>query len=488
MLPNGPSDPAGSASSAGNLASGSEPVSAAAGGGVPATTAPLLESAPSPRLASLGNRLVAQIVDGLVSLGIFVFFGMLVAIPFGGLTESGFQLDGPPALIAIVVVTILVLVYFTLADMLGATFGKLAAGIRVRTVDGGRVPPRAAVIRNLLRLVDGIAIYLVGALFVLFTKRNQRLGDLVAGTLVVRRESGRALRIAGVVGAAAVAVAGITGGILIRPASLEPTTARPTAGTPRYATAITTDERAGTAEKTVFSPNTPQIFVLFTIADVPPNTILRSVWIAENVQGAPPNSLIDEAQLTAGPGVTGGNFSWSRPTNGHPVGSYRVDLYIADQLAHTVRFRVEGATPTLARSSSPTPPQPTSPAQSTSRPAASIARYATARLTDERTGTTEKTVFSPTTPQLFVHFTIADVPPNTTLRSVWVAESVQGAPSETRMDEATLTTGRDTAGTFSLSRPTAGWPVGQYRVELYIGTQLAQTIRFRVEGAATPTR
>lgn len=45
----------------------------------------------------------------------------------------------------------------------------------------------AAVIRNVLRVVDGLFFYLVGALFALTSPRGQRLGDRAAHTLVVRR-------------------------------------------------------------------------------------------------------------------------------------------------------------------------------------------------------------------------------------------------------------------------------------------------------------
>lgn len=45
----------------------------------------------------------------------------------------------------------------------------------------------ASALRNVLRIVDSLpGFYLVGILFVLFTKNNQRLGDLAAGTIVVR--------------------------------------------------------------------------------------------------------------------------------------------------------------------------------------------------------------------------------------------------------------------------------------------------------------
>ncbi|MDT8911023.1 RDD family protein [Amycolatopsis sp. PS_44_ISF1] len=58
--------------------------------------------------------------------------------------------------------------------------------LRVVTLDGGRPPLRAYVIREVLMLVDGFVWGLAGIGLMLFTPRHQRLGDLVAGTVVVK--------------------------------------------------------------------------------------------------------------------------------------------------------------------------------------------------------------------------------------------------------------------------------------------------------------
>lgn len=78
--------------------------------------------------------------------------------------------------------------YYVVCEALtGMTVGKRIVGIRVVAEDGEHVGLGAAVVRNLLRLVDGLFFYLVGALFALTSSRGQRLGDRAAGTLVVRR-------------------------------------------------------------------------------------------------------------------------------------------------------------------------------------------------------------------------------------------------------------------------------------------------------------
>ena len=68
----------------------------------------------------------------------------------------------------------------------GATLGKRMVGIRVVGEDGEHVTFGAAVVRNLLRLVDALFFYLVGFLFAIVSTRRQRLGDRAAHTIVVR--------------------------------------------------------------------------------------------------------------------------------------------------------------------------------------------------------------------------------------------------------------------------------------------------------------
>jgi uncharacterized RDD family membrane protein YckC len=69
----------------------------------------------------------------------------------------------------------------------GRTPGKRMTQIRVIGEDGTGVGWRESLLRNLLRAVDALPVgYLVGALAMIFSPRGQRLGDLVAGTLVVR--------------------------------------------------------------------------------------------------------------------------------------------------------------------------------------------------------------------------------------------------------------------------------------------------------------
>ncbi|MEU7791578.1 MULTISPECIES: RDD family protein [unclassified Amycolatopsis] len=68
----------------------------------------------------------------------------------------------------------------------GVTPGMLVMGLRVETLRGGRPKARAYLFRWLLMTVDGLLFGLVAVVSIVVTARRQRLGDLVARTVVVR--------------------------------------------------------------------------------------------------------------------------------------------------------------------------------------------------------------------------------------------------------------------------------------------------------------
>jgi uncharacterized RDD family membrane protein YckC len=73
----------------------------------------------------------------------------------------------------------------------GQTLGKRVLKLRVVDADGLRLTSAQIVIRNLLRLVDLLPVcYTVGGIFMLFSPKLQRLGDLAANTVVIRIDTG----------------------------------------------------------------------------------------------------------------------------------------------------------------------------------------------------------------------------------------------------------------------------------------------------------
>jgi len=130
--------------------------------------------------ASLGIRILAGIIDTIILA--IVFYG--IAAITGQTTENGFELDGGPAVLAFAVYF---LYFIVLEAMTGATIGKMLLGLKVVRVDGHPIAWRESIIRNLLRIVDGFILYLVGLILILTSRKRQRLGDRIAETLVVKK-------------------------------------------------------------------------------------------------------------------------------------------------------------------------------------------------------------------------------------------------------------------------------------------------------------
>jgi uncharacterized RDD family membrane protein YckC len=74
--------------------------------------------------------------------------------------------------------------FFVCESLTGQTLGKRVAGLRVVRLDGGPLNLAAVAARNLLLLVDAAFLCTIGVLAVTFTPHRQRVGDLVAGTVV----------------------------------------------------------------------------------------------------------------------------------------------------------------------------------------------------------------------------------------------------------------------------------------------------------------
>lgn len=131
-------------------------------------------------LAGIGTRFMAILIDTLIG-GTAALITILAAGVAGG--EVAAEIASACSLLVWLIGYHVVLETFGS----GRTIGKRAARIRVVMDGGGQVGLRASLIRNIIRLFEGFATtYLVAMLAILTTKNNQRLGDLAAGTLVIR--------------------------------------------------------------------------------------------------------------------------------------------------------------------------------------------------------------------------------------------------------------------------------------------------------------
>jgi uncharacterized RDD family membrane protein YckC len=132
-------------------------------------------------VAGLGSRGLAIFVDGMIQFALFFLFLLIV---------SGFNLNGAAGVAVVSVGAFIVFWgYFFAFEGLwhGQTPGKRTQRLRVIGSDGQPIGFQAVFVRNLIRVVDFLpTAYAVGAATMVINGRSQRLGDLAAGTIVVR--------------------------------------------------------------------------------------------------------------------------------------------------------------------------------------------------------------------------------------------------------------------------------------------------------------
>lgn len=130
-------------------------------------------------LAGVASRLIASLLDVLVQGSLAVAVLIAVAVTGSGIAQA----------VGYICLFALVFGYNILFETRasGRTPGKRWAGLRVILPSGRRITVPVSAVRNLLRLVDFLpAFYAVGVISILVSKRNQRVGDLAAGTIVVK--------------------------------------------------------------------------------------------------------------------------------------------------------------------------------------------------------------------------------------------------------------------------------------------------------------
>ena len=140
-------------------------------------------------LAGLGYRALAWLVDaGLIFVAWFTLLFALTVLRRQALADVG-DLGGFVQALLVLGVFVTNWCYGLVFETLwhGQTPGKRLLGIRVVRVDGSPATFLDLALRNLCRAIDFLpALYAVGVISMVVTERSRRVGDLVAGTLVVR--------------------------------------------------------------------------------------------------------------------------------------------------------------------------------------------------------------------------------------------------------------------------------------------------------------
>jgi uncharacterized RDD family membrane protein YckC len=142
-------------------------------------------------VAGIGSRFLALAYDTL--LQILIGIGLLVIFIVAGVALPDAAKSGIWFMAFIVLAGfVLYFGYFAIFEVLwnGQTPGKKKEGLRVIKDSGRPITPAEAIGRNLMRIVDQLpALYAIGICSVLLSRQNKRLGDFVAGTIVVHEKS-----------------------------------------------------------------------------------------------------------------------------------------------------------------------------------------------------------------------------------------------------------------------------------------------------------
>jgi len=138
---------------------------------------------PTPKLGTSGDviwhRVLAYVIDSV-----------LMGLIWGMVILAGTALDDTGSLLLVFVGMVAMLVYgFLLEGLYGYTPGKYLLGLVVVKSDGSNCTVGASILRNLLWIVDALpTANLVAMVLILVTDDDQRVGDLVADTVVVKRQ------------------------------------------------------------------------------------------------------------------------------------------------------------------------------------------------------------------------------------------------------------------------------------------------------------
>lgn len=208
-----------------------------------------------------------------------------------------------------------------------------------------------------------------------------------------------------------------------------------------------------------YSPSDTTFHAVATLEGAPANTKLRAVWYLLKASGYTPETKIDENELSVGEGGSRNvDFTLKNTQDKWPSGAYCVEVYADGTLALSKKFTVTGET----------------------TPSTAGVDVLTQVVLAEDTDPGSFKPINPTTTfkkdAAFIHaaIQIQDAPLNTIFRARW------NPPNQEPLD-FDLTTNGTRWLDFRLTPAPDGFPAGEYKVEIYVNDQLADTKTFTVE-------
>ena len=138
-----------------------------------------------PTVASVGDRILAQILDWIV---LFAYVMLAIIIAADIIKTEWYY---------IITIGVIPLFYTLLMEIFnqGQSVGKMIMNMQVVKLDGSRPTLGSYLMRWLLFMIDGPMTSYMGLIVMVLTRNNQRLGDLAAGTVVIKKQKYKKIQI-----------------------------------------------------------------------------------------------------------------------------------------------------------------------------------------------------------------------------------------------------------------------------------------------------
>ena len=108
------------------------------------------------------------------------------------------------------------------------------------------------------------------------------------------------------------------------------------------------------------------------------------------------------------------------------------------------------------------------------------ANITNAHMSSDVDDTQQTSVYSTTAKTFYCYFDLNNAPDSTVVKGTWTLVSAEGYDSNSEIDSAEIT-GSDNSYYFSLDRSGDSWPVGKYKIDLYIDGKMVDTVEFEVQ-------
>lgn len=235
-------------------------------------------------------------------------------------------------------------------------------------------------------------------------------------------------------------------------------------------------DQEGNEKTALFNP-TDTFYAVVNLGSAPDDTKLKAIWTAVEVDGTDANSILGEREYSQGSGSVYFNLSNTQPW---PDGRYKVDIYLNNELNQTLEFEVQGNT---AEQPEPTA-IPTAEQLPTDNPLLSEPQVSDVYLARDEDGLDRVTTFAQED-TLYAIVELINPSPTANLKAVWSVILAEGAgPGELLNETEITTTASEDFIRFRLGNDNL-WPVGAYKVELFLNGSPITTLEFDIQAAQT---